>query len=468
MRELAQLLVPAIRWDSALGFEPAMPQIARAVAAGVGGFVIERGTRDAVGALSAWIRRESETPPLLVMDPQMLWSTEWRATPRGVPSPAAVTSLRETIAIRRVARAIAREVVGAGCNAVLAPSCDVARRPTTDAFGTDPAQVAIASAEWIDAAQAEGVLCIASRFPGGGPPVHTESGVATIRETDDVLYARDLVPFRAAIDAGVAALLIASVAYAALDASGNPAALSPAILGALLRTQLGFEGLTVADAARLTSPARHVGAPELVGAGIDLVMRPVNTDVELRALMDAVASRRLDPEHVHGAAQRRTVRATMASAAPRTPNDDGDATWLDETAERVVTVVRGRSVHVAPPVEVAVVGATEDAARELARALAAGIQEARSGVGPVRLVPSPTGVARTPLIVVAVPGPNAERDATTLGDEAHRLGRDAIVVWCQHPARAAMVSAAALVLACWDPTAPMLRAVGRWLVQRLS
>jgi beta-glucosidase-like glycosyl hydrolase len=68
--------------------------------------------------------------------------------------------------------------------------------------------------------------------------------------------------------------------------------LSRPILQKLLRGQLGFDGLAIADAESLAvQTGARVAAADLVAAGIDLVVRPANVDVELRALMDCRAGR---------------------------------------------------------------------------------------------------------------------------------------------------------------------------------
>jgi beta-glucosidase-like glycosyl hydrolase len=472
MRELAQLLLPSVRWDPTHGFAPGMPAVARAVAAGVGGFVVEGGSRDGVAALAGAIRQTASDAPIIAISPSTLTAGAWRDRALALPPAAAVASLREVLVVRRVARAVAREARAAGCNAILAPSCDLARTPRVEAFGREAAEVAVAAAEWIDAAQAEGVLCLASAFPGGGPVTQVVTGVPTVRETDDALYASDLVPFRAAFDAGVAGVVIAEASYTALDASGTPASLSRPILGRLLRDQLGFDGLAVADASLLASRWGHrVGASDLVGAGVDIVLRPVNLDVELRALMDAVATGRLDGERVHEAAQRRRLRAEMAGVPAAEPDAvTDDHAWLDELAERTISVVRGRSVRLGDPVEVAVVGARAEQASAAAAGFASGIGEAGGDASGVRRVASPSAVVRTPLAVLVVPSSGittTEQDVAALCAEARRLGRESLVVWCGHPLASPPSEAAGLTIACWSPTAGMLRAAGRWLLRRV-
>jgi beta-N-acetylhexosaminidase len=472
VRELAQLLLPAVHWDPVLGFGPARLGIERAVAAGVGGFVIDGGTRHAVSEIAEAVRRQSDDAPILALAPETLASVTWSDRPPSLPPPAAIASLRDSIAIRRVARMVGREVLRAGCNAVLAPSCDVARSATVDAFSYDAAEVAESVGEWIDAAQSEGVLCIAGRFPGAGAIGDTIDGPPIVRETDDALYARDLVPFRAAIDSGVAGLLICEAVYPSLDATGT-AARSPAIVRRLLRGQLGFDGLAVADAAAIRAGGRSPPSiADLVSAGIDVVIRPAAVDAELRALTDALRDGRIDRERVHEAAHRRRSRAEMAGAAVRAPNDDADdAGWLDDVAERVVSVVRGRSVHLAAPIEVAVASGGREAASVVA-ALAAGVGEAGGDANSVRQVTVPTAVARSAVVIVVAPARRDESGSTgahaeSLCAEARRVGRDAVVVWCGHPTSAPAMSGASLLIACWSPTSAMLRAAARWLVRRV-
>lgn len=471
MREVAQLLLPSVRWDPAHGFAPAMPAVMRAVAAGVGGFVVEGGSRDAVAQLAAAIRQQASDPPIILIAPATLTASGWRDRPLAVPPASAVASLRDVLAVRRVARALAREARAAGCNAILAPSCDVARVPRVDAFGREASDVANAVAEWIDAAQAEGVLCFASAFPGGGQVTEVLTGVPTVRASDDALYASDLVPFRAAFDAGVAGVVVAEASYTALDASGTPASLSRQILGRLLRTQLGFDGLAIADASLLASRWGHrVGAADLVGAGVDLVLRPVNVDVELRSLIDAMERRTLDRERVHEAAHRRRVRAEMAGVPGPGPNAaNDDHAWLDELGERTISVIRGRSVRVADPVEVVVVAARGDQGSSVTAGLATGIGEAGGDASGVRRVPAPSAVVRTPLVVLVVPPAGVstcDQDVAALCAEARRLGRESVVVWCAHPAMTFAGDSAGLTIACWSPTIGMLRAAGRWLLRR--
>src|SRR6185503_9039802 len=123
----------------------------------------------------------------------------------------------------------------------------------TRAFGSDPETVARQVTAWVLGCHAGGALACAKHFPGHGrtttdshiglPVVHAES------------LADDLIPFAAAIEAGVPTVMTAHVAFPALDPSGAPATLSRPILTDLLRRRMGYDGLVVSDAMNMAGVA---------------------------------------------------------------------------------------------------------------------------------------------------------------------------------------------------------------------
>ena len=100
--------------------------------------------------------------------------------------------------------------------------------------------------EWVDACQAEGVLGCGEHFPGLGRIVGaSDDEMQAIAADRDTLHNADLAPFRALIDRGVASMMMASVAYPALDPSRLPASQSREIVQWLLRQQLRFDGMLI-------------------------------------------------------------------------------------------------------------------------------------------------------------------------------------------------------------------------------
>jgi beta-N-acetylhexosaminidase len=166
----------------------------------------------------------------------------------------------------------------AGVNVALAPVADVPSVPgaalASRAFSGDSARTSTAVAAAVRGWRQAGVAPTAKHFPGlGGATVNTDKGTATIAggaPTDS-----DLAPFRAAIAAGVPLVMTSNAVYPELDAD-HIAAQSPAVIGDLLRGQLGFTGVVITDsieaaAVRATGTVEEV-AVRSIRAGDDIVL----------------------------------------------------------------------------------------------------------------------------------------------------------------------------------------------------
>src|SRR5262249_8984136 len=148
----------------------------------------------------------------------------------------------------RVAASIGADLAVAGVNLDFAPVADVNENPRNPvigvrSFGASYELVARHVAAFVRGLQARGVAASAKHFPGPGtteadPPLELPVVSSDVRA--------GLEPFRAAIDAGVESIMTAHVLVPALD--DLPATLSRAIVTGLLREELGFDGLVVADA----------------------------------------------------------------------------------------------------------------------------------------------------------------------------------------------------------------------------
>lgn len=154
--------------------------------------------------------------------------------------------------LRAYARICAQELLEAGINMNLAPVLDVcapgpgyfmARR----SLGSDPARVAVLGRLVIAAMQEAGLAACGKHFPGLGAAVldpHLQ--LPTVLSSEARLREVDLLPFQAAIAAGVAAIMTSHTIYPAFDPE-TPATMSPLILTGLLRQELGFAGLVITD-----------------------------------------------------------------------------------------------------------------------------------------------------------------------------------------------------------------------------
>jgi beta-N-acetylhexosaminidase len=166
----------------------------------------------------------------------------------------------------------------AGFDLNFGPLADVATidSPVADrAYGDDPELVARLTAAALRGCKEGKIACAVSHFPGlGAASDDTAVSPATVGLDAASLASRDLVPFRAAFDAGAPAVVLSLAFYAAYDPV-TPAALSPAIAGDLLRRELGFKGVAITDDLSSGAVAAGLGAPgaavQALAAGADMV-----------------------------------------------------------------------------------------------------------------------------------------------------------------------------------------------------
>jgi beta-N-acetylhexosaminidase len=181
----------------------------------------------------------------------------------------------------RVGAMMARELVSMGFHLDFAPVLDVDTNPANPvigerAFSRDAHEVALFGSRMIQGLQQSGIAACGKHFPGHGD-TDTDSHLALPRVPHSMQRLNDveLVPFRAAVDAGVASIMTAHVAFPALDAE-LPATLSPHVLSVLLRDRLGFDGVIISDDLEMKGVADHYSIDEMVRmgliAGVDLFL----------------------------------------------------------------------------------------------------------------------------------------------------------------------------------------------------
>ncbi|MEX1336229.1 MAG: glycoside hydrolase family 3 N-terminal domain-containing protein [Candidatus Limnocylindrales bacterium] len=218
-------------------------------------------------------------------------------------------------------RAMGRELRALGITVDYAPVCDVAVEPAnaslgTRAFGSDPAGVARHAAALVRGLQEGGVVATPKHFPGFGAvdtDPHFELG--SIDLDLDGLEARELVPFQAAIEAGAGMVMSGHVALPAVTGDrALPATVSRLVMHDLLRSRLGFNGVSITDAMDMKAVAQGVGGviDSIVAlrAGVDLLLMTPDVAAQRRLAegLRQAALRGLVPAGRIRASQRRILR----------------------------------------------------------------------------------------------------------------------------------------------------------------
>jgi beta-N-acetylhexosaminidase len=251
------------------------------------------------------------------------------ATGSPYPGNAALGAVDDPALTTRIYRAIGDELAATGINLDLAPTVDVNTADDnpiigTRSFGAEPALVARHSAAAVTGLQAAGVAACAKHFPGHGATLsdsHLE--LPTVAAPLEVLRARDLPPFAAAIAAGVQSIMTAHIRLPALTGD-VPATFSRAALVDLLRGEWGFTGAVITDALEMRGAGGTAGgvpeaAVRALAAGADLLCIGANVGADL---IEAVAARiaeavdaGLPVRRVEEAAERTAALAAWTRAA---------------------------------------------------------------------------------------------------------------------------------------------------------
>ena len=231
----------------------------------------------------------------------------------------------------RFGTALALELTALGFSIDFAPVLDVLTNPQNPvinggrAISGDPDTVSRIGAAIIRALQAGGVAACGKHFPGhGDTSVDSHFDLPLVEHPPDRLRAIDFVPFRGAMEAGVAGIMIGHLLVPAFDEE-RPATLSRAIVEGLLRDELGFDGLVFTDdmnmkavAARFTPGGAAVAA---IAAGCDVLLL-CGTDAAVQAevleeLIYAVEREELPWKRVEDAlARQRAAKARFAALKP--------------------------------------------------------------------------------------------------------------------------------------------------------
>ncbi len=280
----------------------------------IGGAVVFAGSPEGTLWMTTALQAAAPLPALIAADFE--WGTAMR-TEGGVRFPPAMQAgaSPDPAAQERQGRIVAREARALGVHLVLAPVLDVLTTPDsrvigTRSFGSDPAVVAELGAAFLRGVEDGGALATAKHFPGhGGTETDSHQRLATVLADRETLEALHLAPFRAAVDAGVSAVMPGHLAVPALDGrEDRPAILSPEVLGGLLREDMGFDGLIVSDALEMEGArsGRFDGevAVETLAAGMDVILVPEDPVVAHQAIVRAVRQGRLSEARLDDAVRR--------------------------------------------------------------------------------------------------------------------------------------------------------------------
>ena len=272
----------------------------------IGGIVIRPSNYSSADQITALAARATLVARHAKEDPPLVWAPQEGGDfnaiggvgPRKAPGDMGGAVRVEAHEILSSGRKLGRLNV----NGVLAPVVDVGAADDTDplgvrAFADQAGPTARFATAAVDAYKRAGLMSAAEHFPGlGGATQSPDDGLASVGLSLAQLRKRDLVPFAAAIRAGVPAIVISNASYST-DDFVTPATLSHAVSTDLLRGEMRFRGVAIADdlsqPAITTSMSVADAAVKAIAAGADMVYisgTKRGQEAAFRALLAAVKS----------------------------------------------------------------------------------------------------------------------------------------------------------------------------------
>lgn len=278
------------------------------------------------------VLRETGYPALISADQEGGTVTRLQADSVNVAGAMAVASTGKPENARLAGRITGMELSALGINFDLAPVLDVNNNPKNPVIGErsygDTAEtVTRYGLEMMHGLHEGGVLSCAKHFPGhGDTDVDSHLGLPTINKSLEQLRQMELVPFIAAIQQDIPAIMTSHIQMPQLEKNGLPNTLSRAVITGLLRQELGYKGLVVSDDMEMKGVLSLMSGPDAVlaaaKAGVD-VMCICHTPKTMRDAAEkmyaAAECGELDMEEIKQSVQRVLHAKELAAKLPAAP-----------------------------------------------------------------------------------------------------------------------------------------------------
>lgn len=281
---------------------------------GIGGIIFFSGEPLEQAFFSNELQKRARIPLLISQDAE--WGVGMRvARATAFPHTMAIGAAGETELAYLAGYVTAREARALGVHQVFAPTADINNNPLNPiinvrSFGQKPHDVAEMVIAHMHGLQDGGTLATLKHFPGHGDThVDSHAGLPILSFDRARLDSLELIPFRRAIDAGVASVMTGHLSLPELDPEENvTATLSHPVTTGLLRQDLGFDGLIVTDALNMAGVTANFPAGEIavrvIEAGADMLLMSTDVYTAKEAILEAIEEGRLSESRIDDAVRR--------------------------------------------------------------------------------------------------------------------------------------------------------------------
>lgn len=371
--KVGQLVMPWVGGEYVALDSPEFDQLARWVEDDrVGGLILSIGLPHSYAAKLNAAQRRAKVPLLVASDmengPGMRLGGIYsfpHLLPQGggtvFPPVMALGATGSDSLAYELGRVLGREARAVGVHITFGPVLDVNSNPAnpiinTRSFGEDPRLVARLATAYIRGAHEAGLMTTGKHFPGhGDTEVDSHIDLPFISATRERLDRVELPPFRAAIEAGLDAVMTAHIAMTGIDgADAPPATLSPYFGTRLLREEMGFRGLLFTDAMDMGAISKRYGTSEplllALEAGADVLLMPIGVTHAIETVLRAVETGRIAEARLDRSVRRvleakaraglHRQREVDLAAVDRVVGTRAHTEVAREIAERSITLAR--------------------------------------------------------------------------------------------------------------------------------
>ncbi len=327
---------------------------------GIGGIHLWSGSSGLSVTMLNELQRKSKVPIIVDMDIEKGVAARFNSGTQ-VPVMMAIAATGDPQNAFDVGNIIAKEGRSVGVHWNLAPVVDVNINPdnpiiNTRTFSDDPQVVAEYTAKFIEGMHSGGMITTAKHFPGHGDTQSDSHLNLTIIPSDSSrLWSVELAPFKAAIAAGVDAIMVGHLIAPDYQTNGTiPATFSKFWLQDILRGELGFTGAIITDAMDMKSITNNYSDDfaliSAINAGCDVIIQNHKYKQSLDTIENAVKTGLIKEARINEAALKmlklkekaglHLSRRTNFKTIQRSLESFGTANIVNKIAEKSLTLVK--------------------------------------------------------------------------------------------------------------------------------
>lgn len=329
----------------------------------VGGLVFFQGGPGRQANLTNDYQKLSRIPLLIAMDGE--WGLGMRLDSTvAYPYQMALGAIQDNNLIYKMGQMVAYDFKRLGMQINFGPVLDVNNNPNNPvinyrSFGDNKYNVARKGIAYMKGMQDGGLIAIAKHFPGHGDTnVDSHLDLPQLPFTRERLDSLEFYPFREAINAGIAGVMIAHMNIPSLDTTRNlPSTLSRPIITETLKDSLGFKGLIASDAMEMKGVTKYFpnGEADVKSflAGMDIIELSENSKNAAKLIRKAVRKKEIAPEEFEAKVKRVLAAKYWAGLNNYKPiatnnlladlNRPASAELIQQLSDAAVTLLKGDS-----------------------------------------------------------------------------------------------------------------------------